>query len=119
MVLNDLITELSKCSYHTNSVIRYETVVSISLFGQVCKDTEVDLLSKLGPTLMKCIQDSYPPVKLSAERALVYLLKIHDDPSVLENYLHKIPEMDARYLKTYVQRVLVKLPKVEEQEIDF
>lgn len=118
-MLNNLITELNKCSYHTNSQIRYETVLSISRFGLICKDTEVDLLSVLVPTLMKCVQDSYTPVKLTAERALIYLLKIHDDPSVLENYMKQVPEMDGRYLKTYVQRVLIKLPKVDDSEIAF
>ena len=69
--------------------MRFETVVSISLFGKVCKDTNVDLLNVLVPTLLKSVQDSYVSV----------------------------PPMDAKYLKTYVQRVLVKLPKNSDDDI--
>lgn len=97
--------------------MRFETVVSISLFGKVCKDTNVDLLNVLVPTLLKSVQDSYVPVKLTSERALLHLLQIHDNPQVLENYLRSVPPMDAKYLKTYVQRVLVKLPKNSDDDI--
>lgn len=56
-------------------------------------------------------------MKISAERALIHLLHIHDDPSVLENYLQSVSVQDARYLKTYVQRVLVKLPKNVDEDL--
>ena len=102
-MLKDLITELTACIYHPNSSVRFETVVSISLFGKVCKDTNVDLLNV--------------PVKLTSERALLHLLQIHENPQVLENYLRSVPPMDAKYLKTYVQRVLVKLPKNSDDDI--
>ena len=72
-MLKDLITELTACIYHPNSSVRFETVVSISLFGKVCKDTNVDLLNVLVPTLLKSVQDSYVPVKLTSERALLHL----------------------------------------------
>ena len=75
-MLNELITELTSCIYDTNSSVRYDTVVSISLFGKVCKDTHVNLLGALVPTLLKSVQDSYIPVKLASERALLHLLQI-------------------------------------------
>ena len=97
--------------------MRYETVVSISLFGRVCKDTDVDLLNVLVPTLLKSVRDSYIPVKLTSERALMHLLQIHENPDVLASYLRSVPPMDAEYLKTYVQRVLSKLPKGTEDDV--
>lgn len=117
LVIDELIKELTSCVTDQNSSVRYETVISISLFGKVCKDTNIDLLSCLVPSLLKSVQDSYIPVKISAERALIHLLHIHDDPSVLENYLQSVSVQDARYLKTYVQRVLVKLPKNVDEDL--
>ena len=116
-MLSELIAELTTCVYDTNSSVRYDTVVSISLFGKVCKDTHVDLLSALVPTLLKSVQDSYIPVKLVSERALLHLLQIHENPAVLENYLQSVSPIDAKYLKTYVQRVLIKLPKSAEDDL--
>ena len=116
-MLNELIAELTTCVYDTNSSVRYDTVVSISLFGKVCKDTHVDLLSALVPTLLKSVQDSYIPVKLASERALLHLLQIHENPAVLENYLQSVSPIDAKYLKTDVQRVLIKLPKSAEDDL--
>ena len=68
-MLNELITELTSCIYDTNSSVRYDTVVSISLFGKVCKDTHVNLLGALVPTLLKSVQDSY---KWCSEEMLGY-----------------------------------------------
>ena len=75
------------------------------------------LLSALVPTLLKSVQDSYIPVKLASERALLHLLQIHENPAVLENYLQSVSPIDAKYLKTYVQRVLIKLPKSAEDDL--
>lgn len=57
------------------------------------------------------------PMKLTSERALMHLLQIHENPDVLANYLRSVPPMDAEYLKTYVQRVLSKLPKGTEDDV--
>lgn len=117
LVIKELIKELTSCVSDQSSTIRYESVISISLFGKVCKDADIDLLACLVPSLLKTVQDSYIPVKIASERALLHLLHIHDNPAVLESYLQTISPADARYLKTYVQRVLIKLPKNAEDDL--
>ena len=112
-----MISDLTSCIYYGNSSIRYETVISISLFAKVCKGTDVDLLAVLVPTLLRSVQDSYVPVKLASERALLHLLQIHENPEVLENYLRTCDPASAKYLKTYVQKVLIKLPKTADDDI--
>ena len=117
-MLDGLLNDLSLCIYDGNSSVRYETVISISLFARVCKDASGELLAKLVPTLLKSVQDSYVPVKLASERALLYLLQIHENPSVLENYIGSLSVADAKYLRTYVQRVLIKLPKTADDDLE-
>ena len=55
LVIDELIKELTSCVTDQNSSVRYETVISISLFGKVCKDTNIDLLSCLVPSLLKSV----------------------------------------------------------------
>jgi hypothetical protein len=61
------------------------------------------------PILMVGVRDRTIPVKLAAERALVYVLQIKKGPKVLETFLKTLETQQARSIGDYARRVLTKI----------
>jgi hypothetical protein len=72
---------------------------------------------------MQCVRDRVIPVKLASERALVHILCIQSDPSVLTEYLSTLDSANSRSVGDYARRVLSKIAEAsseidEEHETD-
>lgn len=65
---------------------------------------------------MTSVRDRTIPIKLAAERALVYALQIKDGGATLEKYLKKVDAQTARSLGDYARRVLVKVSERESED---
>jgi len=73
-------------------------------------------LDILVPPLMMRVKEKTFPIKLAAERALLYVLQINSNPSILEQYSKKLSELTSKTLNEYVSKVLVKLEVNSEQD---
>ncbi|KAJ3208838.1 translational activator of GCN4 [Dinochytrium kinnereticum] len=72
------------------------------------------LMSSIVPTLMLCVRDRVIPIKLSAERALIYTFQLislseGETSPVLQKYLSSLDGPTSRSIGDYARRVLVKL----------
>ena len=65
------------------------------------------------PNLMLCVRDRVIPVKLASERAMLHLLQIGKDESVLQNYLKSVDGSSGRSVGEFAKRVLTKLGDTE------
>ena len=61
------------------------------------------------PTLMVSVRDRTIPIKLAAERALVFILKIPQGSEVYEPLLKRFQGPSGRSVGDYARRVLVRL----------
>ncbi|KAJ2996777.1 translational activator of GCN4, partial [Globomyces sp. JEL0801] len=64
---------------------------------------------ELVPVLMRSVRDRNIPVKLAAERALVYALQVTKGMTVVESYLKTIDAASARSIGDYAKRILTKI----------
>lgn len=67
------------------------------------------------PNLMQCIRDRVIPVKLASERAMLHLLQIGKDETVLQNYLKSVDGSTNRSVGEFAKRVLSKLADDETE----
>eukprot|EP00833_Pecoramyces_ruminatium_P005796 jgi/Orpsp1_1/1179828/evm.model.c7180000070932.1 len=72
-------------------------------------------LNQLIPVIMTCVRDRNIPVKLSSERALIYLFDLKNGNDVLQDYLKTLEGPAVRSTGDYARRVLTKLAS---QEVD-
>ncbi|ORX50637.1 ARM repeat-containing protein [Piromyces finnis] len=72
-------------------------------------------LNQLIPVIMTCVRDRNIPVKLSSERALIYLFDLKNGNDVLQNYLKTLEGPAVRSTGDYAKRVLTKLAS---QDVD-
>jgi hypothetical protein len=78
-------------------------------------------LSSLVPALMLSVRDRTIPIKLAADRAMVYALQLKNgDTSVLDPYLKTLDAQLARSIGDYARRVLSKIAERDsDEETDF
>ncbi|KAI8144145.1 armadillo-type protein [Fennellomyces sp. T-0311] len=74
-------------------------------------------LDKLVPPMMVCVRDRNIPVKLTAERALVYTLQLNASEAVYERYLASVDATTQKQIADYHRRVLSKLAHQEQQRV--
>ncbi len=67
------------------------------------------LLSELVPALMISVRDRNIPIKLGAERALVYALKARQGTDTIESFIKTLNGPLSRSIGDYARRVLVKI----------
>ncbi len=76
-------------------------------------------MSKAVPILMTSVRDRTIPVKLAAERALVYVLQIKRGTSVLDAFLKSLENAQARSIGDYARRVLTKIGERDSDNEDY
>jgi len=75
-------------------------------------------LNQLIPVIMTCVRDRNIPVKLSSERALIYLFDLKNGNDVLQNYLKTLEGPAVRSTGDYAKRVLTKLANQDVESED-
>ncbi|KAF9438265.1 translational activator of GCN4 [Entomortierella beljakovae] len=75
-------------------------------------------LSHVVPVLMGSVRERVIPVKLAAERALLFSLQLQKDDSVYQSYLGTIDTTASRALTDYHRRILSKLATNERARLD-
>lgn len=65
---------------------------------------------------MVAVRDRTIPVKLAAERALVYVFQIKKGTQILDKYLKTLDSASARSTGDYARRVLTKLGERDSDE---
>lgn len=75
-------------------------------------------LNQLIPVIMTCVRDRNIPVKLSSERALIYLFDLKNGNDVLQNYLSTLEGPAVRSTGDYARRVLTKLASQDVESED-
>lgn len=74
-------------------------------------------LNLLIPPIIEKIKDrSNFPVKLIAERTLMHLLQIHENPIILKEFCQTLEPSNSKFLTDYCQRILFKLKKESDDE---
>ena len=70
--------------------------------------------------LMECVRERVLPVKLAAERAFVYVLKMNTSEGLeyMENVTKGLSKEIAKSIKDYVVRVISKISQVDSDEDD-
>ncbi|KAJ3008678.1 UNVERIFIED_CONTAM: translational activator of GCN4, partial [Siphonaria sp. JEL0065] len=71
------------------------------------------------PTLMQLVRERVIPIKLAAERSLLYLLALsanNSDPDVLQKYCSTLDNTASRNTNDYAKRVLSKLAEKESDD---
>lgn len=66
---------------------------------------------------MTCVRDRNIPVKLTAERALLYTLQLHAGETVYNRYLASVDSSTQKQISDYHRRVLSKLVQQEQQRL--
>jgi hypothetical protein len=66
---------------------------------------------------MISVRERTIPVKLAAERALVYVLQIKNGTEILDKYLKTLDPSSARSTSDYARRVLTKISS-RDSDID-
>ena len=74
-------------------------------------------LDKLIPPMMVCVRDRNIPVKLTAERALMYCFQLNAGEHVYEKYLSTVDATTQKQISDYHRRVLTKLAYQEQQRV--
>ena len=74
------------------------------------------VLPNLLPNLMLSVRDRTIPIKLAAERALVYALDIRNGTATLDKCLRDMEAPAARSIGDYARRVLVKIGERESDD---
>ena len=67
--------------------------------------------------MMNCVRERNIPVKLTAERALMYTLQLHASEAVYERYLASVDATTQKHISDYHRRVLSKLVQQEQQRV--
>jgi hypothetical protein len=67
---------------------------------------------------MVCVRDRTIPIKLAAERALLYAFQIKKHTNVLDTYLKTLDSAQARSIGDYARRVLSKIGERDSDEDD-
>ncbi|KAI9492587.1 hypothetical protein BDB00DRAFT_827253 [Zychaea mexicana] len=67
--------------------------------------------------MMVCVRDRNIPVKLTAERALVYTLQLNAAEHIYEAYLKSVDATTQKQISDYHRRVLSKLAHQEQQRV--
>lgn len=67
---------------------------------------------------MQSVRDRTIPIKLAAERALVFLLQIPAGASLFENHLKLFEGPSARSIGDYARRVLTKIAERDSDHED-
>jgi hypothetical protein len=75
-------------------------------------------MPKAVPVLMTGVRDRTIPVKLAAERALVYVLQIKKGTAVLDTFLKTLDNAQARSIGDYAKRVLTKIGERDSDQED-
>ncbi|KAJ3309186.1 translational activator of GCN4, partial [Boothiomyces sp. JEL0838] len=97
---------------------RRNAIVALKNFAKTDFDAVKPLLDKLVPAFMVSIRDRVIPIKLAAERALVYILQIKAGTQVLDTYLTKLDAPSARSIGDYARRVLMKIGERDSDNED-
>lgn len=74
-------------------------------------------LDQLVPPMMSCVRDRNIPVKLTAERALLFTLQLHAGNVTFEKYLGTVDSATQKQISDYHRRVLSKLVGQEQQRV--
>ncbi|KAM3583875.1 translational activator of GCN4 [Umbelopsis sp. WA50703] len=74
-------------------------------------------LDQLVPPTMGCVRDRNIPVKLTAERAVMYLFRLLEGEETLQSYLSTVDATAQRSIGDYHRRILSKLVSQEQQRL--
>ncbi|KAF9921308.1 translational activator of GCN4, partial [Modicella reniformis] len=75
-------------------------------------------LSQIVPQMMASVRERVIPIKLAAERALLFALQLQKDDSVYQKYLGTIDTAASRALTDYHRRILSKLAANERARLE-
>ncbi|KAG0366840.1 translational activator of GCN4 [Gamsiella multidivaricata] len=75
-------------------------------------------LSQLVPLMMASVRERVIPIKLAAERALLFTLQLQKDDSVYQKYLGTIDMAASKALTDYNRRILSKLAANERARVE-
>ena len=75
-------------------------------------------LNEIVPLMMTSVRERVIPIKLAAERALLFALQLQKDDSVYQTYLGSIDATASKTLMDYHRRILSKLALNERTKIE-
>jgi hypothetical protein len=106
-----LLEALKKLTHPTNELsdARRDAITVLKKIAKQDHAMIKPILSSLLPNLMLSVRDRTIPIKLAAERALVYALDIRNGTSTLDECLMGMDAPAARSIGDYARRVLVKI----------
>jgi hypothetical protein len=113
-----LLEELAKLTHPSNELVdsRRQAIIVFKQIAKKDRDIIKPIIPALLPNLMLSVRDRTIPVKLAAERALVYVLDIRTGTRVLEESLKCLDPIFARSIGDYARRVLVKIGERESDD---
>lgn len=88
---------------------RREAIIVIKNLTKKNHKLIIPVLKTIIPILMQSVRDRTIPIKLAAERALVYVLQIRKGTNLLDQYLKTLDSASARSIGDYARRVLQKI----------
>jgi hypothetical protein len=113
-----LLQALTKLTHPTNELTdaRREAITVLKKIAKQDHSMIQPILPSLLPNLMLSVRDRTIPIKLAAERALVYALDIRNGTSTLDECLKVMDGPAARSIADYARRVLVKIGERESDD---
>ncbi|KAF9179251.1 translational activator of GCN4 [Haplosporangium sp. Z 11] len=113
---------IKKLSQHLSQDINLESkrliLVSIRAVARQAPWLVQPHLSHVVPLLMASVRERVIPIKLAAERALLFALQLQKDDSVYQTYLGTIDNTANKALTDYHRRILSKLAANEQARLE-
>ncbi|KAG0253420.1 translational activator of GCN4 [Actinomortierella ambigua] len=93
-------------------------LVCLRAFARKRPDLVEPKLKEVVPAMMACVRERVIPIKLAAERALLFSLQLQYNDGVYQQYLGTIDTAASKQLVDYHRRILSKLAINERQRLE-
>ncbi|KAF9968995.1 translational activator of GCN4, partial [Actinomortierella ambigua] len=93
-------------------------LVCLRAFARKRPDLVEPKLKEVVPAMMACVRERVIPIKLAAERALLFSLQLQYNDGVYQQYLGTIDTAASKQLVDYHRRILSKLATNERQRLE-
>nr|CAG8471118.1 10487_t:CDS:10 [Entrophospora candida] len=94
------------------------TLITLTIMGRRHPEPLEPHLITVIPLIVNCGHDKNVPVKLAAERALIYTLQLLDGDSMLHHMISILEPQASKHLVEYHKRVLTKAVLEEHERVD-
>ncbi|KAI9144142.1 hypothetical protein BKA69DRAFT_914267 [Paraphysoderma sedebokerense] len=106
---DDLVLDLVNVIKDNSADVRRTALIVLKNLAKCRHEIVKPQLNIIVPVLMMFVRDKIIPVKLACERTLLYVLKLNESATVMEEFLSSADPSVAKSLTDYHRRVLSKM----------